>query len=373
LTGNKMHVETAADLHIKSNSDAHIEAVAELNLSGDTSYFYGDAEAHVRGAGELFLGSAGNINLKAGGNIDADGSNINLNSGGAKRAATAAPAAAATLATPNPLPTIPQGKPIRPPSLGLDVTCGQPVTYQQEVYHYETEDDFDSPGAKAMRQQNVAQQGLQNSYAGDPTPYDPVDGGNLVTPTGGGGNVTAVDTSEIANMPPHMFTANYRLSTHFNLGMMFDGGFNKTHKLQPQNGLTVNQIVANLANLCQNILEPLIEKDVLPGGIQGLGKQWKINSGYRMGEQRGKRKRVSQHNLGQAVDFGLFYVPNRHQKTLELIKEVEKVIPYDQLIFEYNGPQVWIHCSFNINEQRKDAFTLNAKTEQRYSGFRWLT
>ena len=367
LTGNKMHVETAADLHIKSNSDAHIEAVAELNLSGDTSYFYGDAEAHVRGAGELFLGSAGNINLKAGGNIDADGSNINLNSGGAKRAATAAPAAAATLATPNPLPTIPQGKPIRPPSLGLDVTCGQPSTYQHEVYQYETAADYNSPGAKAMMQQCVAQQGKQNSYEGEPTQYTPEDGGNMVTPTGGGGSVTEVDTSEIANMPANMFTANYRLSTHFTLGMMFDGGFNMKHKLQAQNGLTVNQIVANLANLCQNILEPLIEKEVLPGGIQGRGKQWQINSGYRMGAAG------SQHNRGMAVDFGLPYgIPNRRQKTFELIQEVEKTVPYDQLIFEYNGPSTWIHCSFNSKGNRKQAFTMNVAIDKKYSGLRLL-
>lgn len=367
MTGNNMHVEVAADLHIKANSDMHLEAVAELNLRGDTSYFYGDAEAHVRGAGELFLGSAGNINLKTGGNIDADGANINLNSGGAKRAASAAPAAASTLATPNPLPTVPQGKPIRPPSLGLDVACGQPSTYQNEIYHYETPSDYNSPGAKTMCQMDLTQNGNYNSYEGTPVTYDQ-DGGNMASPTGGGGSATSVDTSEIMTMSPNMFTANYRLSTHFTLGMMFDGGFNMKHRLQNQNGLTVNQIVANLANLCQNILEPLIEKEVLPGGIQGRGKQWQINSGYRMGAAS------SQHNKGMAVDFGLpVGTPNRPQKTFELVQEVEKVVPYDQLILEYRGKSVWIHCSYNSAGSRKRAFTMNMDKTVDSSKFRLIT
>lgn len=367
LTGNKMHLETAADLHIKSNTFARVETTTGFNLKCKGMYLTSQSFGHIlTEGGSLYIGSSSNIDLKASGDINLDGTNIMLNSGTAEMADPANPAVAATLATPNPLPTVPQGKPVRSPNLGMDVVCGQPSTYQHEIYHYETPQDYNSPGAKTMCQQDITQNGHFNAYEGESVEYNQ-DGGNTVSPTGGSSSVSSVDDSEIMNMPPSMFTANYRLSTHFTLGMMFDGGFNINHRLQAQNGLTVNQIVANLANLCQNVLEPLIEKEILPGGIQGRGKQWQINSGYRMGAAS------SQHNRGMAVDFGLHVgTPNRRQKTFELIQQVEKAIPYDQLILEYRGASVWIHCSFNAKGNRKHAFTMNMDKTVDPSRFRLL-
>jgi len=139
--------------------------------------------------------------------------------------------------------------------------------------------------------------------------------------------------------------------------MMFDGGFNARHKLVDQNGLTKQQIVANLAALCENILERYIE--VLPDGIQGYGKRWKINSGYRMGTNN------SDHSKGRAVDIGLIGGKERKAKHFELIKQLDKLVPYDQLILEYEGDHAtWIHTSFRGNtfgggSNRKMAFTMN--------------
>ena len=156
------------------------------------------------------------------------------------------------------------------------------------------------------------------------------------------------------------FTAEFRLSEHFTLGMMFDGGFNVRHRLVDQNGLTKQQIVANLAALCENILEKYLT--VLPGGIHGLGKRWKINSGYRMGVSN------SDHAKGRAVDIGLIGGPERKALHHELIQQLDKLVTYDQLILEYRGPSsTWIHTgfrgtggeTFGGGTNRKMAFTMN--------------
>ena len=160
------------------------------------------------------------------------------------------------------------------------------------------------------------------------------------------------------------FTADFRLSEHFTLGMMFDGGFNVRHRLVDQNGLTKQQIVANLAALCENILEKYLT--VLPGGIHGLGKRWRINSGYRMGTSN------SDHAKGRAIDIGLVGGPERKALHHELIQQLDKLVPYDQLILEYRGSSsTWINTgfrgtgnqTFGGGTNRKMAFTMsNDKT-----------
>jgi hypothetical protein len=147
------------------------------------------------------------------------------------------------------------------------------------------------------------------------------------------------------------FNASYPLSKNINLGMMFDGGFNNKHKLVDQYvGGTLykkQDIVNNLYHLCNNIIEPLIDKGVLQKG------QWRINSGFRQGNNS-----RSQHNKGQAVDIGIFG-GNKFTKTFDIIKQIEKLVNYDQLILEYRYPNsCWIHISFNPKGNRKQAFTM---------------
>jgi len=149
------------------------------------------------------------------------------------------------------------------------------------------------------------------------------------------------------------------------LGMMFDGGFNVKHKLRDQVGLTRQQIVCNLSLLCQNVIEKYIP--LMPGGMAGYGKLWRINSGYRMGDGK------SDHCRGRAFDIGLIGGSERKEKHFELIKQMEAAVPYDQIILEYRTPgQTWIHTSFRGmgevttaggGKNRKMAFTmLNDKT-----------
>ena len=96
----------------------------------------------------------------------------------------------------------------------------------------------------------------------------------------------------------------------------------------------------------------------------GHGSLWKIGSGYRQGTSS------SQHNKGQACDVNLIGSgDDRKQKTFELVQQLEKIVPYDQIILEYRAPSSnWIHTSYSATNRRKMAFTmLNDSTYKRDS------
>ncbi len=222
-----------------------------------------------------------------------------------------------------------------PPPLGIPIyprtaTLVGPSMHGEEQYMYELPSDGETQASKDYIKRSQDNEGIGNVFKGE------TKGGS-----GGGGSVVE---SPIKGqiLSAGKFSADYRLSIHFTLGMMFDGGFNMKHRLVPQNGLTEQQIVANLSMLCENILEKYLT--VLPDGILGLGKSWKLTSGYRMGSSK------SDHCKGRAVDIALVAGSNRKELHHKLVQELDKLVPYDQLLLEYRGKsQNWIHTGFRGN------------------------
>jgi hypothetical protein len=283
--------------------------------------------------GQMNQASSADIRLKASGElhlqgskIHGDGDRIDFNNG------TSSSASVVTLT---------------PPAIGKPLYTTFPYLIavnedDEEIFKYETEEEWAEapPEVKAK---------LEEKYS------EPVETIEEKPATGGTEQTVPANCEVIFNTEE--FTADFRLSQNFTLGMFFDGGFNKRHKLVDQGGLTKQQIVCNLSQLCQNILEPYL--NILPGGIGGYGKQWSFSSGYRQGASK------SQHNKGQACDITLAKnTPNRKEATYELVQQLERVVPYDQIILEYRGAsQNWIHTSYDSTKQRKMAFTMvNDKT-----------
>ncbi len=169
------------------------------------------------------------------------------------------------------------------------------------------------------------------------------------------------------------YNANTKISEHFKLDDLFDGGYNRKHILQDQAGLTREQIVNNLCNLAENVLEPLLE--ILPGGIDGYRKQWRINSGYRATKNNANTNgasKTSQHCKGQAVDIQL--IGKSKADHFYLIKKVAENLRFDQLILEYSasGQSAWIHCSYDEKRARRQMLTINLcmpKGQQTKPGF----
>ena len=346
------NITVDGDTNIFARSDANIEVSGDANMKVGGDFNIGVAEnMNVAVGGDYNLFASGNISIKSDARTDlvaaadlrllslnemhwqatkihGDAGRIDMNSG------TSSSAVAVTL-TP---PTI--GSPLNPVFPYLQA----PNQDDETLSTFETSDEWLTPAGIA------AMDKLKEKY-----PTDGVSSKEESKPQGGAATTVPTDCSII--FATEEFTADFVLSNNFTLGMMFDGGFNKQHVLVDQNGLTKQQIVCNLSQLCKNILEPALS--VLPGGISGYGSQWRISSGYRQGTSS------SQHNKGQACDIALSKnLKDRKQATYELAKAMESVLPYDQIILEYRGAdQNWVHTSFNSTSLRKQAFTmLNDKT-----------
>lgn len=336
-----IYITGEGNLTVDGNINILCRSDANIKVDGDTTMDFGGNldikvanNMNVSVGGQYTVWSQGNANFQTGSNMNiragdkygVDANRVDMNSGTTQSRT---------------LPIISRGAPLRNKFEYLTTMSN---SVNRVLFEIETEDEWNTPqGRRALSL-------LQKEFPIEeikPIDQSPQSGGiNQIVPA----NCDLIFATE-------EFTSNYRLSENITLGMLFDGGFNVRHKLVAQNGLSVQQIVCNLSQLCQNVIEPVI--NILPGGINGINKQWKISSGYRQGVSG------SQHNKGQAVDFALSHnTPNRKQATYELITQIEKIVPYDQIILEYRGTsENWIHISFDSNRRRKQAFTMvNDKT-----------
>lgn len=104
------------------------------------------------------------------------------------------------------------------------------------------------------------------------------------------------------------------------------------------------QVIANLKSLCENVLQPL---------RNALGCPIVITSGFRCAVLNKKvgGQSNSQHLMGQAADL---VVPQKNLK--DVFNYIKSHLNYDQLLYEYNKTDKWIHVSFrNDGHNRKQA------------------
>ncbi len=96
-------------------------------------------------------------------------------------------------------------------------------------------------------------------------------------------------------------------------------------------------VIDNLKALCENVLQPLRDY---------LGCPVKVTSGFRcavLNKKIGGTKN-SQHLYGQAADF---IVPRKNLK--DVYNYIKHNLPYDQLLYEYNKSDKWIHVSYRTD------------------------
>lgn len=333
-----MFIESKQAQHIKANNSIHINSNDDVNVKASKKvYIESDDDTNIKSNANTFIQSADHTHVQAGANYNLDASLVYINSGTSVEATGAFSAQNANKALVHGM---------IPPALGTPLyvsmdPLNSPQLLGEELMQYELPED-NTRAIQDYTKETIAQEGLSNTYESES--YSPTGGINSI--------VKSSKHAEIMNMKN--FNSDYKLSQHFTLGMFFWGGFNNKHRLINQNGLTKQEIVSNLAALCENILEKYLP--MLPGGIQGYGKQWLITSGYRMGSSR------SYHNKGLACDIQL---TGRDKKQhFDLINKLEPIVNYDQMILEYRGSQsVWIHTGFRGESNRKMAFTMvNDKT-----------
>ena len=130
--------------------------------------------------------------------------------------------------------------------------------------------------------------------------------------------------------------------------------------------------MCNLKGFAENIMEKVItvvpKQDII------------VTSGWRFpGSIGANESPTSDHGSGAAVDIILRNYGNDRRKHYELIQRLQSVLPYDQLLLEYEngkkGSLVWIHIGHRSwqSTQRGQAFTVNNHSTFKRDGFALLT
>ena len=132
-----------------------------------------------------------------------------------------------------------------------------------------------------------------------------------------------------------------KLTQNFTLNELIYSATAEANKIDNRPSVPV---ISNLRALCTNVLQPLRD---------ALGCPIVITSGFRCAELN---KRIggaanSQHLYGQAADL---VVPTKNLK--EVFNYIKINLPYDQLLYEYNKTDRWIHVSYRTDgKNRKQA------------------
>jgi predicted chitinase len=349
--GNNLDISVATnitmaaggDISMKANGDFHLQAANISNKADTALVIQSGANTSIKGD-TVSMEAAGDMNVLSGGTLNVDYAEGQFGNG----AASANDAFIVELTPADPgFPMNPVIPFLIPPERSIESKTTA-----------ETPDDVDTPEGRAAVNNQVRKEGVPPSETNAPVASEES------APSGGVNTKVPVSCQIIFNT--NNFTNDFVLSKNFNLGMLIDGGVGGQHRLVdqmlkesksgPERLYTVQQIVCNLAQTAQNILEPLLE--ILPGGIAGYKKEWKINSGYRLRGVLSTESPTSDHCKGFALDIGIIH-PNKYQKTYEFTLAAEKILPYDQLILEYAAPgSCWMHVSYRPENRRKMAFTM---------------
>lgn len=386
------NLTVGGQVNILCQSDAHIKVEGNTEATFGGNVDMGVAKnLNIAVASDLSLKVGGNFEVSVGGNMSAQvaknlgiavneltdinsvgstrfstDSAMEFKSGGAMRldyargdfgdgansAAPTAPADAIALVFPA------EGSP-----LGTTIPALEPrERTQSNEKAGETEEDLQTPEGRKLAHDKEQETGGRTNN----------DDAYETAPAASGGTVPGQPVSCAVIFTTDRFTDSYKLTKNFTLGMCIDAGVNGRHRLQNQvltdvlqrgkeRIYTPQEIVCNLANTVQACLEPLVEKEILPEGMNGYKRGlWGINSGYRLKGILPAESSSSMHPKGQALDIGL-RGSSRFKRTYDLVQVIERNIPYDQLILEYDNPaSVWIHMGYNFKGgNRKMAFTMS--------------
>lgn len=366
VTGGSIAIQSDQAMSLK-NGGLYNDSTGPVAIKTSKAFaVHSAADIGLKAGKKLFATAAGgSLNIRATGPVKLDGSTFLQQSNAAGYAASVEGVSSI------------DGSALPAPAAGDPLYTSRPYFIPPErqfetTSHIETPDDWDSPEGRAVLNQAAKTEGATSiAAAALAEGTDVVSGGNK--------NPTTVNTSLILTTKD--FTNDYRLSKNFSLGMLIAGGVNGSHKLvsqmlkssktAPERLYTVQEIVANLAETAHNVMEPALE--VLPGGISGYNRLWKINSGYRLKGVIPEESATSNHCMGHCVDIGIID-PDKYNKTFEIIKLLETKVAYDQIILEYDKPaKCWIHIGYRKDNNRKQAFTMLRHEKYKDRGFYLLT
>ena len=217
-----------------------------------------------------------------------------------------------------------------------------PARHTDGIFKFESEDDWSSAAGRKAR---VGMVGTSDYEHNGNESGKALDSSSATGGSGSGTGLSVDKLNEINNMTD--FPYSYKLSEHFTLGMLTEsqGKVLKEASL-PDGNYSKQQLVANLAALCENILEKVYD-EIGPCRQQDPKGDWLITSGLR-NESGG-----SFHNKGEACDIQLSTRDITEHYNLAV--KLEKILPYNQILLEYRnrGKSVWIHLSYSTKGSMK--------------------
>jgi len=347
--------EAANDINHKAGGVFNAESAEATNIkSGDSVSISSGADMNIKSAAEGNFESAGKFSVQAGGNFAVDAAIIDLQNGGSSSASEAdgaegsVDAKEANIAEVE-LPVETRGTsgvdrlpPLAVVNRGSEVGLDQPNTGDFGTY-------------RTRRVENNQTQ--STSVAA--TTYEKQEEKPTKSSASTPGPVAGLD--QIRNMTADQYQAGMKLSKHFTLGDLTKGGV-RIPRVTYTDGRgvknTPQQIVANLANLCVNALDPIREK---------FG-DFKITSGFRrtpygaalgdLGVDKNGKPIVESgdHASGSAADI---VFPGGKLETYKNCVEIAKMLPaWAQIIMEYDGNAFWIHVAVRQSNNPGHTFTM---------------
>jgi GH24 family phage-related lysozyme (muramidase) len=317
-----VNVDGATKINIYNNADINVSGNANLAVGGTFAVI---AEAikmeadsiDLKSSGAINIDAGGDASIKAGGNAKLDGSQVHLGMG-------ANSANSSGLSSPDG---------VKSPEMPEFNTLTVVTRSSSAAGQYETPDEGDSTAYQqkqinsgAIKAEEIGKS-EKKEEAATPPPAVSVPGANC----------------DIINSMTK-YDPGFMLSKHYNIGHMTKNG---SRPIIAQQGLSAQQIACNLKGLAENCLEPI--RNLYPNMI--------LTSVFRRpGDVAGSSK-TSDHYLGCAADIVL---PGKNRKDhYEAIQKIQQLVPYDQLLLEYQGPTtVWIHVSFKYSASKKQVFTM---------------
>lgn len=329
--GNALNLEVSGATTVNIYNDAKVNVSGSMQMSVAEEFKLAaksislestGGNVDILSAGDLNTqASGGNASIRASGIVAADGVQTRIQEG------SSSSANGANLVTP-----ADRQSPEMPSFNELRITGRS----SSAAYNYETPEDGDPRAYKEKQIDNGNARKEDLEYEGEKQEEASATK-STITP-----KVASCDI--IYNT--EKFDPTFVLSKRFKLGALTKNG---ARPVVAQQGATVQEIVCNLKGLAENCLDVIY--DMYPNMI--------ITSGFRRPEDAPNSSPKSDHYTGRAVDI---VIPNLDRKGhWEAIQKIQTMVPYRQLILEYQGPRtVWIHLSFDYKEKHPlSAFTMN--------------
>ena len=344
--GGNFTTHVTGDMNTKVDSTSTVDA-ATINMTSEEG-------TTIVSSADVGIKSGSNLKINAGGNLQMDGSIIDIENG-------------ASEGIPEVEAVVPDGV-VYPDKGSPGATefdnLVPPERSFEDIAKFETPDEWATPAGKAEKEKqfdNPTYKAPENTTGAAQ---------EAAAPSGNKVEGKKIDSTAIYSRTD--FSPSYKLSKNFKIEHLIEPSvILQDVSLPPSVGqsgktriYTKQELIANLAALAENVCEPLYELlgptsgKFAPMSSKGA---WCINSGLRNGNNG------SDHNKGRAMDFR--YNPKRSFEDMwKLAVQLEKVLPYNQIILEYRRPGAkfnpgpgwmnWIHISYSTEYNAKMAFTM---------------